>query len=144
MNLTKALKHKKKLAKKVDDLYLRFVSNNSHKTTKQPNYNPETVFNEWMNAVDELVDLKAKIQIANNPIQHKIFRLAELKGVIARLKNIDTREGEYTEYNSGISVAVEYKAFLNVIRKDELVSKLEDELETLQDEIEAFNAITKI
>jgi hypothetical protein len=144
MNLTKALKHKKKLAKQADEFYVRFQKYNSHNIERASDYSAEEMYTAWMTTISKLVDLKARIQIANGPIQHKIFRMAEIKGLVSRLRNIETREGTFTESSYTGTVSKTYEAFLNTVKKDQLVSDLESELETLQDEIEAFNAITKI
>ena len=144
MNLTKALKHKKKLAKQADEFYVRFQKYNSHNTERTKDYDAEEMYNAWMSSIDKLVDLKARIQIVNGPIQYKIFRMAEIKGLISRLRNLETKEGTFTESSYQGPVVKTYEAFLNTVKKDNLVSDLEEELETLQDEIEAFNAITKI
>jgi hypothetical protein len=143
MNLTKALKQKKKLVKQADEMFVRFSKYNS-----QPvgfvGYDPAVAYESWLSLTNELVDLKTKIHIANFPIAHKIFRLGELKNLISRLRNVETKSGSFKEYRYSDAEPVEYVAFLSLFEKDELIQAWEAELETLQEEIEAFNAITKI
>jgi hypothetical protein len=143
MNLTKALKQKKKLVKQVDEMFVRFSKYNS-----QPvgfvGYDPAVAYESWLSLTNELVELKTKIHIANQPIAHKIFRLGELKNLISRLRNVETKSGSFKEYRYSDAEAIEYVAFLSLFEKDELIQAWEAELETLQEEIEAFNAITKI
>jgi len=143
MNLTKALKQKKKLVKQADEMFVRFSKYNS-----QPvgfvGYDPAVAYESWVSLTNELVDLKTKIHIANFPIAHKIFRLGELKNLISRLRNVETKSGSFKEYRYSDAEPVEYVAFLSLFEKDELIQAWEAELETLQEEIEAFNAITKI
>ena len=54
---------------------------------------------------NELVELKAQIHKANQPVYDKIFALAELKGMIKELKKVSTEEGKVSErYGSVVSV----------------------------------------
>ena len=142
MNLTKALKQKKKLIKKANDYYSRFLASNSFEKDTTLAYNPEEMFNSWVATTNELVALKTKIQIANQPIAHKIFELGELKNLVASFKRIVTQKGTVRDRYNGESV--EYLCYFDQVQKDEQITKWEEQIETLQEEIEAFNALTKI
>ena len=144
MNLTKALKHKKKLVKQADEFYSRFFNYNSFEVGTTPSYNPEEMFEGWLKKTDELVILKGKIHQANVPIAEKIFRLGEIKNIISRMRGLDTKEGKVRDRYSANDNTIEYRAYMNLFNKDLLIKNYEDELEKLQEEIEAFNAITKI
>jgi hypothetical protein len=144
MNLTKALKHKKKLVKQADEFYSRFSNYNSSEVGTTPSYKPEEMFEGWLKKTDELVSLKAKIHQANIPIAEKIFRLGEIKNIISRMRGLDTKEGKVRDRYSTNDNAIEYRAYMNLFNKDLLIKNYEEELEKLQEEIEAFNAITKI
>ena len=142
MNLTKALKQKKKLIKKADEFYSRFSNSNSFETDQEQTYDPQIMYNSWLSTTQELVNLKTKIQIANQPIAHKIFELGELKNLVSRMKKVDTKTGlfrrGYSEEKS------EYSCWMDQIQKDQLISNWEEKIDALQEEIEAFNALTKI
>ena len=144
MNLTKALKHKKKLVKQSDEFFSRFSNYNSSEVGITPSYNPQDMFEGWLKKTDELVSLKAKIHQANVPIAEKIFRLGEIKNVITRMRGLDTKEGKVRNRYSGNEEYVMYASYVNLLQKDLLIKNYEEELEQLQEEIEAFNAITKI
>jgi len=144
MNLTKALKHKKKLVKQSDEFFSRFSNYNSSEVGTTPSYNPQDMFEGWLKTTNELVSLKGKIHKANGPIADKIFRLGEVKNLITRLRSVDTKEGKVRNRYSGSEDFVEYAAYVNLLQKDLLIKNYEEELEQLQEEIEAFNAITKI
>ena len=145
MNLTKALKHKKKLVKQADEAFTRFQRYNSqNKENVDKGYNPEEAYNDWRALTDQLVALKTKIHKANAPIAEKIFRLGELKNQVTRLRNIETKTGITREYRSADSIPVEYVAYMDLFTKDAQIASWEQEIETIQEEIEAFNAITKI
>jgi hypothetical protein len=142
MNLTKALKHKKKLIKLAEEQYIRFSKFNSTLVGTETPYNAEQAFNEWIRLTDELVELKTKIHIANGPIMNKIHRMSELKNMIHRFRNIDTKSGMQRDYYD--KEAVEYTAFIDVVKKDTQIHAWEGMIEELQEEIEAYNATTKI
>lgn len=142
MNLTKALKAKKKLVKQVDEFYNRFANSNSKEQGAVSVYDAEESYVQWIEATNKLVDLKTKIQLANTPIAHKIFQLGELKSQAAKLKRVETKEGIWRDRYS--DNAITYTAWMKQLVKDEVVEKLEEKIETLQEEIEAFNALTKI
>jgi hypothetical protein len=142
MNLTKALKHKKKLIKLAEEQYIRFSKFNSTLVGTETPYNAEQAFNEWIRLTDELVELKTKIHIANGPIMNKIHRMSELKNMIHRFRNIDTKSGMQRDYYD--KEAVEYTSFIDVVKKDTQIHAWEGMIEELQEEIEAYNATTKI
>lgn len=142
MNLTKALKAKKKLVKQVDEFYNRFANSNSKEQDTVSVYDAEESYEKWIEATNELILLKTKIQLANAPIAHKIFKLGELKSQAAKLKRVDTKEGIQRDRYS--DKAITYTAWMKQLAKDEMIEELEEQIETLQEEIEAFNALTKI
>ena len=145
MNLTKALKHKKKLVKQADEMYMRFQRYNSqNKENVDKGYDPETAYRKWIALTQELITLKTKIHNANAPIASKIFRLGELKNLVSRLRNVDTKVGLVRESRYSDSEPVEYVAYMDLFTKDIRITEWEQEIETIQEEIEAFNALTKI
>ena len=141
MNLTKALKHKKKLVKQADDMYIRFSKFNSNQKDSV-GYDPEQAYNEWVRLTNDLINLKTKIHIANAGIADKIFKLGELKSMATKLRVIDTKEGIVKDRYS--DVTIEYVAYMNLFDRDTRVKELEEQIETLQEEIEAYNALTMI
>jgi len=144
MNLTKALKLKKKLIKQAGEAYTRFRMYNSHEVGMEPPYSAEVAYTEWFNLTNELIELKAKIHQANVPIAHKIFSLGELKSMVKQIKGLDTDSGKVRKRGYGIDEVTEYKAYIDTVRRDSLVTELEEKIETLQEEIESHNALTKI
>ena len=145
MNLTKALKHKKKLVKQADEMFMRFQRYNSqNKENVDKGYDPEAAYSKWIALTQELITLKTKIHNANAPIANKIFRLGELKNLVSRLRNVDTKVGLVRESRYSDSEPVEYVAYMDLFTKDNRIVEWEQEIETIQEEIEAFNAITKI
>ena len=142
MNLTKALKEKKKLIKKADEAYKRFSEFNSIEAGSTPTYNAETAFEEWITLTNQLIELKAKIQKANSEVIDKIFRLGELKNMVSRLRAVNVAEGKIRERY--VDVTTERTAWMTLLSRDNQIQDWENQIETLQEEIESYNVLTKI
>jgi len=142
MNLTKALKEKKKLIKKADEAYKRFSEFNSIEVGSTPTYNAETAFKEWITLTNQLIELKAKIQKANSEVIDKIFRLGELKNMVSRLRAVNVAEGKIRERY--VDVTTERTAWMTLLSRDNQIQDWENQIETLQEEIESYNVLTKI
>jgi hypothetical protein len=126
-------------------MFIRFQRYNSQpKENIDKGYSPEEAFNSWIELTQELIELKTKIHNANIKIAGKIFRLGELKNLVSRIRGIDTKSGITKERFSSVQEPIEYVAYLDLFAKDDQISKWESEIEQLQEEIEAYNAITKI
>ena len=139
--MTKALKHKKKLVKQIDEMFIRFSKFNSVEKGNV-GYDPEQAYDQWVELTNKLIDLKTKIHIANAGIANKIFTLGELKNMAAKLRNVSTQEGVVKDrYSDNTN---EYIVHMNLFAKDAKVKELEEQIETLQEEIEAYNALTMI
>ena len=141
MNLTKALKKKKKIIGEVSTYQNRLFQNNVYEEGQEPPYDAKVALDKYISATNELVELKTKIHLANAPIYNLIFRLGELKSLASRLKGLNTRDGKVKGYNQEPSIMV---ASIGTIQRDNMVSAYEEEIERLQEEIETFNATTMI
>ena len=60
----------------------------------------------------------------------------------AKVRNVSTQEGTVKDRYS--DVISEYTVHMNLFAKDARVKELEEQIETLQEEIEAYNALTMI
>ena len=140
MNITKSLKLKKKLIKQADAAYNRFTKYNSVDVTAETPYDALAAYQEWINFTNQIIDLKTKIHLANAPVYGKIFRMSELKSLISQLKRVSTTSGKVRGY--GEEVVME--AAMTLVTRDSLINQFETEIDTLQDELEAHNALTKI
>jgi hypothetical protein len=141
MNLAKALKEKNRLAAEVAQLTERLKAQNSRATGQAFDYDAHEVLRDLRATTERLVELKAGIAKANAEIYGKIFRLAELKGLAATLNGLETREGTFREgggYGQP-TVEVTYRAQLKQVEVDALLTEIEAEAATLQDELDAFN-----
>ena len=140
MNITKSLKLKKKLIKQADAAYDRFSKYNSVDVTAETPYNAMAAYQEWIDLTNQLIDLKTKIHLANAPVYGKIFRMSELKSLISKLKRVSTNSGKVRGYGEEVVMV----ASMTLVQRDELINQFELEIDTLQDELEAHNALTKI
>ena len=140
MNLAKALKQKNKLAGEVAQLKELLAHQNSRSTKQKFDYNNQEVLANLRAKIDELVATKAAIGAANAAVYPKIFRLAELKGLVTALKGLSTKEGVFAEsLGYSQSVEVEYVAQIKKAEADKLVEETEREIQELQDALDEFN-----
>jgi hypothetical protein len=146
LSLAKALKLKNKLVKEVNK-HLKIVQKyNSYESTKKPNFDAKAAYIAYTNTIAKLIDLKTAIAIANGPIFHKIYEMAELKGMITNIQQIDTTAGKqdksmgYNQPNKEIEIVADFRD------KDVagIVSNNEKTIEELQDQIDSFNHGTEI
>ena len=89
--------------------------------------------------VDLLVAVKAAMCAANRPIQEAIFRLAELKGEIAFLRQINTARGKHIVGEYMNRSVQEYEAVLSQSDVDRMAWALQLEIDGLQEQLDQFN-----
>lgn len=141
IKIAKALKLKNRLAGEVAELKLILASQNVRPTRQKFDYDNQEVLARLRAKVDELVRVKAAIASANAAIYDRIFRLAELKGLVATLSALETKNGVFLESAGYASAAaeVEYIAQIGKVEADRLVSALKEEIQSLQDSLDEFN-----
>jgi len=141
MKLAKALKEKNRLAGETAQLKELLKVQNC-RPVKQPfDYDNRDVLAKLQATVETLIAVKAAIAEANSEIYARIFRLAELKGLVALLKTLDTREGVFTEtggYGERLT-EVAYRAQIGKVEVDRLAADFEAEIQQVQDELDEFN-----
>jgi hypothetical protein len=98
MNIKKALKEKNRLVKEILDLHTRVATYNSVEVGNVRPYSAKESMELLNQKSNELVELKTKIHRANDLVYQHIFRLSELKSMIARIKNLDCNEGIVQDY----------------------------------------------
>ena len=141
MKIAKALKLKNQLAGDIAQLKELLAKQNSRSTKQKFDYDNREVLTRLRAKLDELIKVKAAVAAANAEIYDKIFRLAELKGLVTTLTGLDTKAGVFHE-GRGVGEAayeVEYVAQLGKVDVDKLVAELQDEIQTLQDALDEFN-----
>ena len=141
MKLAKALKLKNQLAGEVAELKKLLAAQNVRSTKQKFDYDNREVLARLRAKLDELVRVKAALAAANVEAYEKIFRLAELKGLVTALEAVDTKSGVFHE-DHGFGEShheVEYVAQLSKVEVDKLVADLKNEIQLLQDALDEFN-----
>lgn len=141
MNLIKALKTKKKLINHVYTLFNRVKQYNVFESGETTIYDAKQSYDDYLESVKELVTLKTKIHLANAPIYADLFMLSELKGIVNNLRSLNTKAGKVKGYDQSITMM---ETSIDTLAKDEMIATYEAEIETIQEKIETFNAVTKI
>ena len=155
ISLAQALKQKNRLAGEVARLRLIIQRENSRKESKPARADVRKTFDESVAQSRQLAALKGAIAAANagvvagEPgIYRKLNLQAELRGLIVFLKGLDTKEGEEVERVGFLSRDEASRAiYVAEIKRDEVdrhVAAYQAEIEQLQDEIDEFNASTRI
>ena len=145
MKLAKALKLKNKLAGEI--IYLKQVlkTQNTRPLKQQFDYDNHEVMRKLRYTMERLVEVKTAIAVANVEIYEKIFRLAELKGLVAALREIEAREGTIVETRSyGSPLEIEYRSQIKTAELDKLAAEAEEEIVALQDALDEFNAARSV
>jgi hypothetical protein len=142
MNVKQALKVKNKLVTDLKTQYQILQKYNSIEEGNPRRYSMASTLTKAQTLQLELVELKAKIHRANQPVYDKIFQLAELKGMIKELKKVPTDEGKQdSRYGSVVSVK---EVELNIVDVEAIVEKLQIKIEEIQNELDIHNSNTNI
>jgi len=139
MNIKQALKQKNKLVKKISEKAEILHKENCVVVGAVRNYDPHTQLTELINETESLVNLKTAIHLANVEVYSKIFRMSELKNLCKIVKSIETKEGIVHHARYGESSMINYESAIKNQEKIALLEKLEQEIENLQDELDAHN-----
>jgi len=142
MKVKQALKAKNKLVNELNEEFSKVLTYNSVVEGQERPYDPKESYSNVIAKLDELVALKTSIHKANARVYEKIFRLAELKSLTAKLKGLDCSSGKSTHWRS--DAPVNKTAVISILEKDLLIKGLEKEIETLQEELDFHNSKTSI
>ena len=144
MNIKQALKEKNKLAKKVVDLMDRTNRNNSMDEGAVRSYDPKESLEQALQMVDDLVNLKTKMHMANAEVYDKIFRMSEYKSLVKYLKTLNCSQGTIVTSRYGDSTTRQMTTVITEVERDALVEKYETLIDNLQTELDTHNATTQI
>lgn len=155
LNLAQALKHKNRLAGEIARAREIIQRENSRKENQATRADVRAIFDRAVAQSRELAAFKGAIAAANagvvageQGIYGKLNLQAELRGLITFLKGLDTKEGEEVERVGFLPRDEAIRTiFVVTIARDEvdrLVASFQLEIEKLQDEIDEFNATTRI
>lgn len=142
MNIAQALKEKNKVTSELSKLWSRFRQYNSVNSGETQAYDPAKTWDDILIAQIRLVDLKTRIHDASSPVRSKIFSLSEKKAQIQNLRGLDTTSGTMNDRYSGAPIV--RVATFNILWKDQMIEKIESEIEEIQEELDRFNHTTQI
>ena len=154
-NLAQALKQKNRLAGEIARGREIVQRENSRKESQAARADVRAVFEANVARSRELADFKGAIAAANagvvtgaRGIYGKLNLQAELRGLIAFVKGLNTKEGAELERVGFLSrdeaTRTVHVATITRDEVDRLVAAYQMEIEQLQDEIDEFNATTRI
>jgi hypothetical protein len=140
------LKAKNRIAGELDKLWGRLSQSNSWEDENTPPYDAEKVLEEIKEKQEELIELKAKIAVANAAHMDKIIRMAELRSMMSQLGRVSVKEGteRRTNWRTDAEETVTYHSTIGRVKMDELLDEVQSELNQLQDELDAINFSTEV
>jgi hypothetical protein len=150
INIAKALKEKNRITGRITKLQKQVVDNNRYKEGVDRDYNSNDLLKSLQEEWAHLIDLKTRIAKANVGIADKLIMLTEAKAELAFWNGFRSgqpiEETTGSEYVDGKYVTVTINHIHTIPSKevDANVLRVQKQIEDLQDEIDTFNAITKI
>lgn len=144
MNIKQALKEKNKLAKRVTDLIERTNKYNSMDEGGVRSYNPQESMVSAQAAVEELIELKTKIHMANVKVYDKIFRMAEYKSYVKYLKSLNCTEGTVVNSRYGDTTFRQMTTVITEVERDRMIEEFENRIDLIQADLDEHNATTHI
>lgn len=146
MNLAQALKQKNRLAGELVRQQQILQRENARRSDSVSTVDRDAVYQKALDLSDQLGELKGKITQANVNIYPALERMAELKARISFLQGLTKREGEELVFVGRDQEQVKYTwdSYLNQEKCDDSVAELQEQINDLQDEVDAFNATTEV
>jgi hypothetical protein len=118
--------------------------NNSMDEGAVRSYDPKESLEQALQMVDDLVNLKTKMHMANAEVYDKIFRMSEYKSLVKYLKTLNCSQGTIVTSRYGDSTARQMTTVITEVERDALVEKYETLIDTIQTELDMHNATTHI
>ena len=145
ITLAQALKEKNRLAGEIARAWALLQTENSKREDIRRVVDVEETYKKIKLYTEKLVELKAKIGVANAGNLERIYRMDEYKSALAKLESINTDETSVFQRLTE-STYKEFKrtVVFNASQILEMREQLQKECNRLQDEMDAFNASMKI
>ena len=143
INLSRALKEKNRLIKKIKDNQ-NFIQMNNVFCENENKIDVISSAEELEKNINKLVDLKSAIAKANSEcgISYLVYKMEELKSLAAFYKRFYTKTNGYSYDDEG--ERVRQIAQIDYENSVKTVSYLEQQIEDIQDQIDDLNATTFI
>lgn len=147
VSLREALKLKKKYAGIVSKLETKLTQNNSYVVEqKTPLVDTKEILRDLLVQKENLSKIKTAIATANLPVNFYIYKMAELKSLIATLQRLDTKEGEFitTVDYSNTSTKETRRVHMSSSCVEELINEYEDKIQEFQEILDKHNINTLV
>ncbi len=144
VTIARALKEKNRVAGRLAKARELVGAENSKDKSVPRGVDVATMYDLAKVLRNRLIAIKSVIAEANKPIVSKIIELDEIKSEIAFLNGLDVKEGKFVTTNYGTRIESEIDA---IIRKQQVldeVAALQARADRIQDELDEFNATTKV
>lgn len=146
--IAKLLKAKSRIVAEIAELRGVVSAGNSYNEKELDKAPVREAFNRHNALTLDLIKIKTAITKGNEKIQPLIFELAEIKGQIAWLQRLPTRRGEIREADIwGRDTDPSVTVLLAEIKADEktqLLAAWKSRVEEIQDQLDEYNASTKV
>ena len=146
VSVARAMKEKNRVALRLRIAEYRMKQNNSQCTRIPRTFDVQQAYNDTQVLRERLIETKAAIAKASNPITEKLIQLNEIKAEISFLKDVSTKEGDFPRetYRSTDATFDTFTAIFTETQISEKVDQLQCQAEVLQDELDEFNAKTYV
>lgn len=150
ISLAKALKVKNRLVGELSNLQNVARQHNALpvENREDKSVRLDKVWEDIRDVSNRIVELKSKIAVASAPITPFLVDLAETKSAITFLEGLPVKEGkEDTHIGYGVNSSLKtvvWNSYINEDSKAKLIKENKNRIDTLQDQIDEFNATTKI
>ena len=145
ITLAQALKEKNRLAGEIQRLWAMVAKENSKREDFKRVIDVEATYQTLQLYTEKLIELKTKIGVANAENLDRIYRMEEFKNQLLKLANIGTDETTDvirltdTQYKE-----LKRSVVFDAAKIWQLREQLQLECNRLQDEMDTFNATTRI
>jgi len=140
IKLHTALKIKNRLAGEVTRVQEILRRENARRNDSVSKVDRAALFNVLTETREKLVKLKSEIAKANVPVYPLLARMEELKSYIAFLAGLPVREGPEVVPSISETLSYVWASHINQEEKDKLLAETQEEINNLQDEVDAINA----
>ena len=145
ITLAQALKEKNRLAGEIQRLWAMVAKENSKREDFKRVIDVEATYQTLQLYTEKLIELKTKIGVANAENLERIYRMEEFKNQLLKLANIGTDESTDvirltdTQYKE-----LKRSVIFDAAKIWQLREQFQLECNRLQDEMDTFNATTRI
>lgn len=145
ITLAQALKEKNRISGEIRRLWELLKEENSRREDETRSIDVRETLKTVELYTEKLVELKTKIGLANAGNLKHIYRMEECKGKLAMLAGVNTDDSPlYLHVYSNEGKLISRRVVISKREIHEMQSKLQLECNRLQDEMDAYNALTKI